>query len=646
MDGLYTYALVSTLYNESGDYIDCFLPFVISVIDSKVSNTSGELQGRIKERYSLEIPEHSLKTILTRGKRSGYTSVDHKQYSLTDKGIKLNEGIEHKETRREINGFLDELEKHLAQAGFKSQQIEKIFQQYVFSNLRSLFFFLDSEILKVQDEHESELNPYITEFIISIEKTNSSLFKVFQNIVFGKIISLAISGAQEIGELQQSFSKTTLFLDTNVVFDILGLQGNEAQKVTTEFVRLAQKSKKFNFKVFDFTVDEIIRVISNYLSQSHKYLSDVKVDSIYCNLKAKGWKNADVSHFIQNLEQMLKEKDIHVFETEKSDSVTISERVGKLSQFKPNKPQISYEHDLRAIQEVLKIRSNRVRKFERAKCFFLSQDYKLAIFNFNGYEHKKYQSVPEVMLEWTLTNLLWLKQPKEIPLNALISFHKKHAIVDKTVWGIFHEKILQAKESDKGFYDDTTTLLCHSQLQTTLSNLEPYATEEDIENVIKKGASVVRQKEKSERNELLEKQRIEFEKELDGQIEYAEAEKESELDEIRSNNIEALIRHRDKAMSKAIKKSNKVWNIGRIILTLILLGILVGFSSIICSQWQQFEPVAWIVCLAISLFIGIWGVKLTGLKNKLDEYYKNKKLSDIHFEELMKSLDVKQSDLK
>ncbi len=646
MDGLYTYALVSTLYNESGDYIDCFLPFVISVIDSKVSNTSGELQGRIKKRYSLEIPEHSLKTILTRGKRSGYTSVDHKQYSLTNKGIKLNEGIEHKETRREINGFLDELEKHLAHAGFKTQQIEKIFQQYVFSNLRSLFFFLDSEILKVKDEHESEFDPYITEFIINIEKTNSSLFKVFQNIVFGKIISLAISGLQEIGELRQSFSKTTLFLDTNVVFDILGFQGNEAQKVTNEFVRLAQKSKKFNFKVFDFTVDEIIRVISNYLSQSHKYLSDVRVDSIYCHLKAKGWKNADVSHFIQNLEQKLKEKDIHVFKTEKPDSAAISERVAKLSQLKPDKSQISYEHDLRAIHEVLKIRSNRVSKFERAKCFFLSQDFKLAIFNFNEFEHKKYQSVPEVMLEWALTNLLWLKQPKDIPLNALISFHKKYAVVEKNVWDIFYEKILQAKESDKDFYDDTTTLLCHNQLQTTLANLEPNATEEDIETVVKKSAAIVRQKEKTERDELLEKQRIEFEKEFDDQIEQVKAEKVSELAEIRSNNIEALIKHRDKAISEAIKKSNKVWNIFRATISFLLIIMGIIFLPKVRENWQYIAPVAWLISIVGGPLLGIYGFNWTKMKPKLDEHFKQKKLEEIQFEGLMQNLDVREKDME
>jgi hypothetical protein len=647
MDGLYTYALVSTLYNEKGDYIDCFLPFVVSVIDSKISNTLDELQGRVKEKYGLEIPAHSLKTILTRGTRKDYAAVDHKQYSLTDKGSQFNASIEHKETRREINGFLSELENYVKKAGYNNIQIERIFQEYVFSNLKSLFFFIDTETYVIEDKNQNKIFPYITDFINSIEKTNSALFKVFQNIVFGKIISLAISGSQDIVELQENFSKTTLFLDTNVVFDILGLQGNEAQKVTIEFVRLAQKSKKFNLKVFDFTVDEIIRVISNYASQSHKYFSEVKVDSIYCYLKAKGWKNNDASHFIQNIEQKLNEKDIQILTTEKFKSnAEFSEITVKLSQLKPDRSPVSYEHDLRAIYEIMKIRSNRVNKFERAKCFFLSQDFKLARFDFREFEHKQYQSVPEVMLEQTLTNLIWLKEPKEIPLNALISFHKRYAVVEKNVWEIFYGKILQAKDNDKEFYNDTTTLLCHNQLNTTLANLEPDATEEDVESVVKNGAAIVRQHEEKERNKLLEKQKLEFEKIFDAQVEQVKADKDNKLVEIRNTNIEALIKHRDKAVGKAAKKSDNVWNLFRALLTLVLLGVGISFSSTICSQWQKLEPLAWVVCLLISLLIGIWGVNITGLKAKLDRYYIRKKLSDIHFEELMKSLDVNQSDLK
>ena len=649
MESLYTYALVSTIYDEKGDYIDCFLPFVLSVIDSKVSNTLGELKGRTTEKYSLEIPTHSLKTILTRCKRKGYLTLENRQYILNEKGEKFNEEIEQKQTRREIAGFLNKLEEYVEQKGLDAKEIENAFQQYIIANLKSLFYFIDAEAYQLDKNIRvrNEAFSCITEFIIKVENTSPELFKVFQNIVFGKIIALSIQGVKDISEMQQNFSKTTLFLDTNVVFDILGLQGIEAQKVTDEFVKLTQKSKKFTFRVFDFTVDEIIRVISSYLSQSNKYLSGVRVDSIYYYLKAKGWKRSEVSHFIQNIDHILLEKGIHISQTEKFIPIEgFDDKINKLAEYKPEGLSISYKHDLRAIIEVGKLRSNRVSKFEKAEFFFLSQDAKLGRFNFFEFEHKQYQSVPEVVLERALTNLLWLKEPKDIPLNALISFHKKYAVVDQGVWKIFYNKILSAKEDDQDFYNDTTTLLCHNQLQSTLSDLDEEATEEDIEIFVKKGAKLVRQHEEKERSELLLKQREEIEQNFDSQIEQVKVEHNQQLNEIRNNNIEALIKHRDKAVKKGIRISNIVWNIFRAIASLLLIFLGVIFLPKICENWQYIEPIAWLISIVIGSLFGIYGFNWIKLKPKLDEYYKQKKLKEIHLEELMKSLYVNESELE
>lgn len=653
MNGLYSYALVSTIYNEKGDYIDCFLPFVLSVIDSKISNTENELQGRIKSRYNFEIPFHSLRAILTRGSRKDYLTARNNRYFLTEKGVQFNQTIEYNQTRREIGNFLEKLTEFIKQTGGSTQEIEGAFEQYVVSNLKSLFYFTDIVAYDIETHIKGQnvVFPYITGFITQIEKANPELFKVFQNIIFGKIILIAIHGSADISELQQNFKKTTLFLDTNVIFDILGFQGDEAARVTDEFIQLTQKSKKFDFYVFDFTIDEIIRVVGCYPSQFSKYLSDVRVDSIYYHLKVKGWKNSDVNHFIQNVEQKLSEKNIQIFHTEKFvQPVDFDDKKNKLAQYKPERSFTSYKHDLRAIIEIEKFRSNRVTRFERARCFFLSQDAKLARFDYSEFEHKHYQSVPEVILEQALTNLLWLKTPKEIPLNALISFHKKYAVVDENVWRTFYDKILHAKESDMEFYNDTTTLLCHNQLQSTLANLDADATGEDIESTVKAEANVVRQREEKEKGILLTKQKREIEEQFSAHLERTKSENIRKLSEIYSRKLETLIQYRDQAENEALTWSGRVWFLLRVFLTLLLFKLCIALKPFVCSQWQRIEPIVWIACLVISIIGSIWGLNaidlVTHLKTKLDNYLKRRKLKDINFEKLLQGLDVNKDDLK
>ena len=46
------------------------------------------------------------------------------------------------------------------------------------------------------------------------------------------------------------------------------------------------------------------------------------------------------------------------------------------------------------------------------------------------------------------------------------------------------------------------------------------------------------------------------------------------------------------------------------------------------------------------MLLGIYGFNWTNIKPKLDEYFKQKKLEEIQFEELMQNLDVKKRELE
>ena len=65
--------------------------------------------------------------------------------------------------------------------------------------------------------------------------------------------------------LQKRFAPTKLFLDTNLVFSLLGLHNDLFNKRAAELNSLIENEKSFELWLFDFTLEEIIRVLKAYL---------------------------------------------------------------------------------------------------------------------------------------------------------------------------------------------------------------------------------------------------------------------------------------------------------------------------------------------------------------------------------------------
>ena len=56
---VYSYALIKSLSDQGGDYLDCFWPFAISILpkDKKFVDVVGGQKG-VRQNYELNIPLH------------------------------------------------------------------------------------------------------------------------------------------------------------------------------------------------------------------------------------------------------------------------------------------------------------------------------------------------------------------------------------------------------------------------------------------------------------------------------------------------------------------------------------------------------------------------------------------------------------
>lgn len=289
------------------------------------------------------------------------------------------------------------------------------------------------------------------------------------------------------------------------------------------------------------------------------YVPGVKVDSIYSNLKSKGWTAEDVREFIQKIEEKIWALGINIEPTDiKLNSYKPQEEyLSSILKYKPEKSEHSIRHDLIAIEKIQEIRGSKVREIERAKAIFLTSDLKLSNFNYMEMGHKENMTVCEVIPDRLLTNILWLKNPttiKDIPLKSIIAIHSREILIDKRIWRRFYENVRKLKEDGRIGDKDLSMIFYNRYIEGVLSKLDesdidkvtPELILEEIENMSRMIDNETQRK--------LEEQKKIFEK----QIAQRELEKEQEWEKKLGEIKESL-----KVISQ--KKSNKYINIASLI---------------------------------------------------------------------------------
>ena len=65
---LQRYALIKSLYDKGGGYIDCFWPFSIQVITSDKFITIKHVQALLEEQFDMNMPLHVLGSVIKRAR--------------------------------------------------------------------------------------------------------------------------------------------------------------------------------------------------------------------------------------------------------------------------------------------------------------------------------------------------------------------------------------------------------------------------------------------------------------------------------------------------------------------------------------------------------------------------------------------------
>jgi hypothetical protein len=628
---IYTYALIKSLYDVENDYVECFMPFIIKAFSNENELNSSYIQTRVKVNSNLDIPIHTLNTILYQAKKRGLVEKNKDMFNVTKDGLEyLDKSENEKDVNRRIKALIDDMKNFFLknENELSHEEIQDLLCSFISENYKNLVNFLNPKNpKKINNQKLEGYQDILLKYIEVAENKKPEHYKTLRDMILGSLISVTIytKKPSQLNKIKDNWINCQIFFDTNFIFSLLNLHNSNFNDPAQELFKLLNKNE-FELKLFDFTLNEISSVLNSYISERNRYPESIKVNSLYSNLKRKNWSKSDVIKYISDLESTLKEKGIEI-ENTNVDLATYEPKnkkiINKLESYKEFQPVRGQLHDLAAIDLIKRIRNRTIHKLEDSNAFFLTSDLHLSKFNFIEMYHRDQNTITEVILDRVLTNILWLKDPNaDISLKAIIESYSQDLFVNKRVWNKFYD-VLQQLSNDKKINDeDISMLFYHGQLESTLIGMDDNDIDSITSDFIIKEIENAGKLQKKDL-ESMEKKEENFLKQLDDKT----LVHNKEIDEIKEN------------LKKAAENDSN--RFATIISTIIMLSIWVvgGITLIeIYSILNQSGNTALLIIFIgfSALFVTFSGVPKhqSGLYSQLHLRFKNWKFKRSHRKKL------------
>ncbi|CAN5906655.1 hypothetical protein BH11BAC7_BH11BAC7_22200 [soil metagenome] len=547
---LLNFAFATTLYSEKKNYLETFSPFILNALNSTKGLLASDICNNLKAESDLTIPTNTIRSILRALAREKYVKEDsinggQSIFKLSEKGIKHLEEFTDTEIKikRKHNEFFSEFDTYLKTNSLNIEfaQIEPKVIDFIQENIHFLTLYdVDGKLnTDFTDGIDDKVILQLMNFIEEIEHHKPSLYETFEELLKGAILWQHIANKEELPEKESAFDPLVVYLDTNIVLSILGLHHPTINEAANQLLAFLKEERKIHVKVLAITLEEIGRLLKSYKNQKENFNSNIGVNSIFSFLKRMGYDDLRTMDLINNLDKKIKEKGINIEKKEllEIDSLNKIEKELYYDLYSFNKEvndkrkdgeqkeehalHLSTLHDATIISHVKGERGAWVKSLERSKAILLTESYRLDEFCKKRY--KLNDNFPEVILDLTLTNILWLKNPKKnfsLKLHKLIAVHSKKLLVDNGIWRKFTKTLKDQHRSGNLTAQQYAILFSSNQLtveylhkvrpeQITLSSLTDLS--QKIENEILKDKTAKRVKDSIIKEKNLQIQSIQEE---------------------------------------------------------------------------------------------------------------------------------------
>lgn len=492
--GLATLALLKANFDSKQDHIGMFLPFVLDAIGHLSSNdfTSAEIGAEIQARHGLAIPTHTLGTLLHRAtkkhgiRREGgryFRETDFAWPDVTDKRRQIE--AEHNDVARSLVAFADAS----GLKGLSEDDALGLVFQFLADN--HVAMVLDASpgaaLIEIDGRRTTPLgrkeSRIVARFVLDGYQNNPHIAACLQKMLEGFILQNALF-LRDISAAPQRFSNLTVFLDTGMIFEAIGLEGKAAATATREVLDLLRDTGA-HLAVFEETLYEVKRILKVY--EIHLATADgiasLRSTELTRYVVTHNMTPADIRQIVSLLERQVRDLVISIREFPKRDlrytlgEEDLTQRIMRPTDT-PLHPRVT--HDVDCIAAVLTLRRGHVaQSLDDVRAVFATRTGLLVKNIREWFVAEGQAGLAPVIHHIALSSAAWLKRPASAPklkLHELVALCGAALAPSWKLWGRFLSHLRKLQEDGTIVSDEMVAIIASQMTDTLLSEID-----EDIE---------------------------------------------------------------------------------------------------------------------------------------------------------------------
>lgn len=443
---IFSLALLKVNWSKGVDYIDCFLPLMVSTIISSGTKTIdisdvSNFRKEILKEYGLDIPSSALITILNRARKRDYFSVDNGLFKVNEDKINLDDNSKVRaEINRGYNYVIKEIQKFISEhapkeISFTDDEISEGLLAFLKNHDADISFGAENLSILPAVKAPEKLKYLICWFVVENWETDPTLVNYLKDISIGHALSSLIL-YDEFNPFKGKLENLDIYLDTPFILSLLGINGEQRTQLSEEILDQLKKEKA-NLYILQTTINEVLNNLDgckNTLKKGNGIAQSLSVRMcIENNIKVEDIEQmmADFSFKLENLgisENQVPDYDdfdLVISEDELFDTILESyEKINrrdkkprtldKIKSALPDHIERTIRRDVKVLSGIYRFRKGKIPvSIKDAKAIFVTTSSALA-FASRVYENKlnnRENAIPTCFTDIFLSTLIWIQNP-------------------------------------------------------------------------------------------------------------------------------------------------------------------------------------------------------------------------------------------
>ena len=423
-------AILKVAVDQGRNYLDYLRPFILQVlVDHRPDPiTNDVVSNHIREQFGLEIPKRTVEIVLKRISRNHAIEKKDHVYQITGDLPDPQITARQIEAKHHIDTVVSGLQQ-FSQDGAKpiSSPEDAVLAVCAFLarfDVTCLRAYLQgTAIPRIEGTHQTDI-VLVSEYVQHVQRTAPEQFDSFLILVQGHMLANALM-CPDLDNASQTYKKVTFYLDTPLLIQGLGLEGESRQSALYELIDLLSKLES-KVAAFSHSRQELHGVLHS--AADHLDSPDARAP-IVREARKRGTTRSDLLLLAESIDDKLSEAGIVMEDTPRYiEALQIDETVfeqileDEVSYLNPR----AKEYDINSVRSIYAIRGNRLApSLEKARAVFVTSNTAFARAAWEyGKQHESSQDVSVVISDFSLANMAWLKAPMgalAIPKNQLLA---------------------------------------------------------------------------------------------------------------------------------------------------------------------------------------------------------------------------------